>query len=71
MEYTKTLDDLIAVLKDITDEDKDLVVALVTPLKTEKMQLEFMDYLRENYKNPKMMTEDKMLEKMLQIVGAI
>ena len=58
-------------LINITDGDKDLVIALLTPLKTEALQREFMDYLVANYKNPKMVTEQKMLEKMLQIIGAI
>ena len=71
MEYTEVLDDLIAVLKEITNEDKWLVIAVCNPLKTRKMQQEMFDWLKANYKNKKLMDESHLIEKTLQIIGAI
>ncbi len=65
------LDLLIGALKDITNNDKDLVIAVITPLETEKQQCEMMDWLIANYKNKKLMDESHLIEKTLQIIGAI
>ena len=71
MEYTETLDLMIELLLNITKGDDMLVLAIVTPLKTEKMQKEMMDWLVANYKNEKLMDESHLIEKVLQIKGVI
>ena len=70
-EYTETLDLMIELLLNITNGNVKLVEAIVTPLETEKMQKEMMDWLVVNYKNEKLMDESHLIEKVLKISGVI
>ena len=70
-EYTETLDLMIELLLNITNGNVKLVEAIVTPLETEKMQKEMMDWLVVNYKNEKLMDESHLIEKVLKISGPI
>ena len=62
---------MIELLLNITKGDDMLVLAIVTPLETEKMQKEMMDWLVVNYKNEKLMDESHLIEKVLKISGVI
>ncbi len=58
---------LIASLKWILGEKKQLILGIITPLNTEEKQTIMMNYLRENYKNKELMREDKLIKKSLEI----
>ena len=71
IQRTETLRKMMRLLKEITHEDKWLVIAVCNPLKTEKMQIEMYNWLLENQHNKKLMDESHLIEKTLQIIGAI
>lgn len=67
MEITKTLELMVELLKNITNHNNSLVLAIANPLKTEKMQRAMMDYLIANIDNKECMREDSLIEKALEI----
>lgn len=67
IEKTKIYELMLSFLKNITNNDKNLVIAIANPLKTEKMQIEMMDWLVANYENEKMMRGDRLIQKALDI----
>ncbi len=58
---------LIATLKCLFGDQKDLIIALVNPLKSEAQQIEMLEYVSKNKDNKESMRKDCLLKKALEI----
>ena len=58
---------LIASLKHIFGDKKEVIIAIVNPLRTEKQQEKMMEYLANNYQYKELMRIDRLLKLSLQI----
>lgn len=59
--------EIIASLKYILGDKKDVIIAIVNPLKNYEQLDYFMKYLANNYNDKELMRIDRLLKKSLQI----
>lgn len=58
---------IVGFLMDNLTEEKNLIIAILTPLKTEQQATLMLNWLEENKDNKELMREDRILQKVLEI----
>lgn len=58
---------IVRFLMDNLTEEKNLIIAILTPLKTEQQATLMLNWLEENKDNKELMREDRILQKVLEI----
>lgn len=58
---------IVRFLMENLTEEKNLIIAILTPLKTEQQATLMLNWLEENKDNKELMREDKILQKVLEI----
>lgn len=60
---------IVRFLMENLTEEKNLIIAILTPLKTEQQATLMLNWLEENKDNKELMREDKILQKVLEIAN--